>query len=78
MHTMRRTYIAWLAALLSAIVLPGAHAQQTDSLYLTLEQLFELGMEHDLRLAADRLDERICDERARTARARRLPDIDVA
>ena len=77
MHTMRRTYIAWLAALLSAIVLPGAHAQQTDSLYLTLEQLFELGMEHDLRLAADRLDERICDERARTARARRLPDIDV-
>lgn len=48
-----------------------------DSLYLSIGQLFDRGMEQNLQLAADRLKEQIADDRARTARASRLPEINI-
>ena len=48
-----------------------------DSLFLSVEQLFEKGMEQNLQLAADKLKEKIAEERTRTARANRLPDIEI-
>ena len=52
------------------------HAQ-TDTLTLSLEQLFGQGMEHSLQLEADRLQERMAGERAQTARKNLLPDIQI-
>lgn len=50
---------------------------QTDSLKLSVEQLFEWGMERSLQLEADQLQERMAGERAQTARKNLLPDIEV-
>ena len=50
---------------------------QNDSLFLSLPQLFERGSREHLRLAADRLKEEIAQEKARTARTARLPEMTV-
>ena len=50
---------------------------QTDSLDLSIEQLFERGMKHSLPIEADRLQESIAREEAQTARRNLLPDIEV-
>lgn len=55
---------------------PFAFAQ-TDSLDLSIEQLFERGVNHNLLLKADVLKEQMAADRVRTARTRRLPDIEV-
>ena len=52
------------------------YAQQ-DTLYLSLQQLFERGTEQYLQLAADRLKEKMANERAKTARTARLPELNV-
>lgn len=56
--------------------LPLAIAQ-TDSLDLSIEQLFERGVSRNLQLKADALRELMATERARTARTRQLPDIQI-
>ena len=48
-----------------------------DSMLLTVNELFRLGTEHSLRLQADALDEAMAHERSRTARASRLPDVQI-
>ncbi len=53
-----------------------AYAQE-DSLYISLDRLFERGMEQNLQIAADKLRERMAEERTRTARANRLPEIEI-
>ena len=53
-----------------------AYAQE-DSLYLSVDRLFEMGMKQNLQLAANRLQEQMAEERARTARTNRLPDIEI-
>lgn len=50
---------------------------ETDTLYLSVEQLFRQASQQHLQLATDRLKEQMADERARTARTSRLPDISV-
>lgn len=52
------------------------HAQQ-DTLYLSLQQLFERGTEQHLQLTADRLKEKIAHERTKTARTTRLPELNI-
>ena len=52
------------------------YAQQ-DTLYLSLQQLFERGTEQHLQLAADRLKEKMANERAKTARTTRLPELNI-
>lgn len=48
-----------------------------DTLYLDVEQLFERASRYHLKLSSDRLKEQIADERVKTARNARLPEINV-
>lgn len=50
---------------------------QSDSLHLNLKNLFDLGVESNLQLAAMRLQEQIASEKASTARMAQYPDIEV-
>ena len=50
---------------------------QTDSLFLTIDQLFERGVRHSLRIQADVLKESIAQERTHTARSAQLPDLQI-
>ncbi|MDR0988751.1 MAG: TolC family protein [Prevotellaceae bacterium] len=50
---------------------------QTDSLALSLAQLFEQGVAQSLRLRADALKQEAADEQWRAARAAQLPDVQV-
>lgn len=50
---------------------------QTDSLFLTVDRLFEWGVEHSLQLQADALKESMAQERVRTARSAQLPDLQI-
>lgn len=52
-------------------------AQQPDTLFLPVDQLFEKGVEHNLQLQADKLQTQMAHERTRTARTSRLPDLQV-
>ena len=72
--TVRTRLLAAVIALCSATLHVAA---QTDSLSLSVEQLFEQGIGQSLRIGADRLKEEMADLRARTARSLRLPDIEV-
>lgn len=70
---IQRTRLLSLALLCLPLM---AHAQ-ADSLELSVEQLFEWGMEHSLQLKGDRLQEYMAGERALTARKNLLPDIEI-
>lgn len=50
---------------------------QSDTLFLTVGELFDRGVEQSLLLRADALEEEAAAERERTARAARLPDLRV-
>ena len=52
------------------------HAQ-TDSMHISLQQLFDLGTENSLQLSADRLKEQMAYERTQTAQMAKLPDIGI-
>lgn len=54
-----------------------AQVEKCDTVFLTVEQLFDRGTSQNLRLAADRLKEQMAEERRRTARTSRLPDISI-
>ena len=55
----------------------GVQAQPGDTLQLSVEQLFELGVANSLVLQADALEEEVAGLQQRTARADRLPDLNV-
>lgn len=65
-----------IALMFMALSPVKAYAQE-DSLYLSVDRLFEMGMKQNLQLAANRLQEQMAEERARTARTNRLPDIEI-
>ena len=50
---------------------------QTDSLFLTVDQLFERGVQHSLQLQADAMKESMAQERIRTARSAQLPELQI-
>jgi outer membrane protein TolC len=52
-------------------------AQTPDSLLLTVDRLFEWGMQHSLQLQADALKTSVAEEQTRTARNDRLPDLQI-
>lgn len=52
-------------------------ATPSDSLFLTVDQLFEWGIEHSLQLKADRLQTEMIEERVKTAASMKLPDIQI-
>ncbi|MDR0892755.1 MAG: TolC family protein [Mediterranea sp.] len=68
-------YCLFIVSCLFAYV-PALNAQ-TDSLFLTVDQLFEQGIRNSLRLQADDLKEAIAREGAKAARSGRLPEVQV-
>ena len=67
----------WSLVLLGAGGFAGVQAQPGDTLQLSVEQLFELGVANSLVLQADVLQEEVAGLQQRTARADRLPDLNV-
>ncbi|MEL5895853.1 TolC family protein [Bacteroides sp. GD17] len=54
-----------------------AQTTQADSLFLTVDQLFDRGVRNSLLLQADALKEKAAGERTQTARSAQLPDLQV-
>ena len=50
---------------------------QSDTLFMSVERLFELGLRHSLLFQADALKENIAEEQERGARIDRLPDLEI-
>lgn len=74
MHWRTPKYLFRL--LLAALSVTPA-AAQNDTLALSVEQLFERGLRYNLQLQADAIEEEVALEQTRTARAARLPDLEV-
>lgn len=73
-----KTYkIIGKAVLICLIIATQPAVAQTDSLFLTVDELFERGVEHSLQLQADAMKETMAQERIQTARATRLPDLQI-
>lgn len=75
MYKLKQILVSGVIGLLG--IAPLKASIDEDSLYLSIGQLFDRGMEQNLQLTADRLKEQIADDRARTARASRLPEINI-
>lgn len=54
----------------------SVHAQ-TDSMHISIQQLFDLGTENSLKLSADKLKEQMAYERTQTAHMAKLPEVEV-
>ena len=52
-------------------------ASPTDSLFLTVDELFQRGTENSLKIQADMLKESVAHEQSQTARTSRLPDLQI-
>ena len=78
-HTMvyRKVINQCIQIGLGAFLSYGPLSAQTDSLFLTVGQLFELGMENSLPIQADKIRERQAKEQSQTARRAQLPDIEI-
>lgn len=50
---------------------------QQPSRFLTMDELFRLGMENSVRINSAAVQERIAEEQLKTARIQRLPDIGI-
>ena len=72
-----KTYRIYLLGPLCLIFAGQSAKAQTDSLFLSVDQLFERGVQHSLQLQADALKEAMAQERTRTARTSSLPDLQV-
>lgn len=72
-----KIYKGYRRCLLGLILAYQPVAAQTDSLLLTVDRLFDRGVQHSLRLQADDLKESMAKERLQTAKAAQLPDIQL-
>lgn len=72
-----KTYSVYLMGSFCLLFTSQQVKAQTDSLCLSLDQLFERGVQHSLELQADALKEAMADERTQTARSSMLPDLEV-
>ena len=70
-----KTYRVYLMGPLCLMFAGQPAKAQTDSLLLSVDQLFERGVQHSLQLQADALKEAMAQERTRTARTSSLPDL---
>ena len=72
-----KIYKIYLTGLCCFTFTPQALLAQSDSLFLSVDQLFEQGVEHSLKLQADAFKETMAHERTQTARATQLPDLQI-
>lgn len=73
---IKQVYIFGITSLLFFLSSQKVYAQE-DSLYLSLNQLFERGMEQNLQIQADKLQEKMAEERIKTANTNKLPEIEI-
>ena len=64
-----KMYKKYGAALSCLLWVTSSINAQTDSLFLTVDQLFERGVQYSLQLQADAMKESMAQERMRTARS---------
>lgn len=62
-----KKYKLYPVILFSLFSFPQLMHAQTDSLFLTVDQLFERGVQYSLQLQADAMKEAMAQERTRTA-----------
>ena len=72
-----KKYKLYPVILFSLFSFPQLMHAQTDSLFLTVDQLFERGVQYSLQLQADAMKEAMAQERTRTARTARLPELQI-
>ena len=72
-----KMYKKYWAALSCLLWVTSSINAQTDSLFLTVDQLFERGVQHSLQLQADVMKESMAQERIRTARFAQLPELQI-
>lgn len=70
---MKRFYYVLLYIVCACV---NAEAQQF-SLFLTMDDLFRLGIENSLRIKSANIQERMAEEQLKTAQTERLPDISI-
>lgn len=73
----RRLFNRCLNICAGAFFICSPLSAQTDSLFLTVRQLFDLGIENSLHIQADKLREQQAGEQSQTARKAQLPDIEI-
>lgn len=73
----RRLFNCCLNICTGAFFICSPLSAQTDSLFLTVRQLFDLGIENSLHIQADKLREQQAGEQSQTARKAQLPDIEI-
>ena len=66
-----KKYKLYPVILFSLFSFPQLMHAQTDSILLTVDQLFERGVQYSLQLQADAMKESMAQERIRTARSAR-------
>lgn len=66
---------AWALAWGLGVAVPQTAGAQADSIRLTLEQVFEQGVAHNVQLQINRRQEEMAAERSKAARMNRLPDV---
>ena len=74
MYKKTLTVILFLASLSIGSTRAAEHA---DTLFLSVERLFERGVKYNLQLQADALETAMAHERTKTARTSRLPDLQI-
>ena len=72
-----KMYKKYWAALSCLLWVTSSINAQTDSLFLTIDQLFERGVQYNLQLQADAMKESMAQERMRTARSAQLPELQI-
>ena len=72
-----KKYKLYPVILFSLFSFPQLMHAQTDSLFLTVDQLFERGVQYSLQLQADAMKESMAQERMRTARSAQLPELQI-
>ncbi len=68
-------YRVWF--LIGLWIIGASVSAQQSSHFLTMDELFRLGMENSLRIKSTAVQERIAEEQLKTARTQRLPDISI-
>ena len=72
-----KMYKKYGAALSCLLWVTSSINAQTDSLFLTVDQLFERGVQYSLQLQADAMKESMAQERMRIAHSAQLPELQI-
>lgn len=70
-------HINYIYSTLMCVAFAMSGYAQTDSMRISIQQLFDLGTENSLKLSADKLKEQMAYERTQTANMAKLPNVEI-